>query len=46
MKIVDEDKVLLLLNSLLDSYEYPITILLYGKYERIFEDVSSASMNN
>ena len=46
VKISDEDKALLLLNSLLDSYDHLITIVLYGKDEIKFDDVSNALTNN
>lgn len=46
VEIVDEDKALLLLNSLPDSYDHLTTTLLYGKDEVKFNDVSNALMNN
>jgi hypothetical protein len=46
VKISDEDKALLLLNSLPDSYDHLITIVLYGKDEIKFDDVSNALTNN
>ena len=42
VKIDDEDKALLLLNSLHDTYEHLTTTLLYGKDEIKFNDVSNA----
>ena len=42
----DEDKALLLLNFLPDTYEHLTTTLLYGKDEIKFNDVSNALMNN
>lgn len=42
----DDDKALLLLNSLTDSYEHLTSTLLYGKPEIIFEGVSNLLMNN
>ncbi|KAF3433485.1 hypothetical protein FNV43_RR24587 [Rhamnella rubrinervis] len=41
-----EDKALLLLNSLPESYEHLTTTLLYGKDEVKFVDVSNALVNN
>ncbi|TXG65804.1 hypothetical protein EZV62_007079 [Acer yangbiense] len=46
VEIIDEDKALLLLNSLPDTYEHLTTTLLYGKDEVKFIDVSNALMNN
>ena len=46
VKIDDEDKVLLLLNSLPESYEFLVTTLLYGIINIDFEDVSNALINN
>ena len=46
VEIDDEDKALLLLNSLPESYEHLTTTLLYGKDEIKFNDVSNALMNN
>ena len=42
----DEDKTLLLLNSLLEFYEFFVTTLLHGIIDLEFEDVSNALMNN
>lgn len=46
VEVEDEDKALLLLNSLPDEYQYLITTLLYGKEEIKFEDVSNTLVNN
>ena len=46
VEIGDEDKALLLLNSLLDIYDHLITTLLYGKDEIKFDDVSNVLTNN
>ncbi|TXG49655.1 hypothetical protein EZV62_025530 [Acer yangbiense] len=46
VEIIDEDKALLLLNSLPDTYEHLTTTLLYGKDEVKFIDVSNALVNN
>lgn len=46
VEISDEDKALLLLNSLPDIYDHLITTLLYGKDEIKFDDVSNALTNN
>ena len=46
VEILDEDKALLLLNYLPDTYDHLITTLLYGKNEIKFDDVSNALMNN
>jgi cell division cycle protein 20 (cofactor of APC complex) len=46
LEIDDEDKALLLLNSLPDIYEHLITILLYGKEKIKFIDGSNALVNN
>ena len=46
VEIIDEDKALLLLNSLPESYEHLTTTLLYGKDEVKFVDVSNALVNN
>jgi len=42
----DEDKALLLLNSLPNTYEHLVTTLLYGKENIKFIDVSNALVNN
>ncbi|XP_058192579.1 uncharacterized protein LOC131309885 isoform X3 [Rhododendron vialii] len=46
VEILDEDKVLLLLNSLPNAYDHLITTLLYEKDEIRFDDVSNALVNN
>jgi len=46
VEIDDEDKALLLLNSLPDTYEHLVTTLMYGKEKIKFIDVSNALMNN
>jgi len=46
VKIDDEDKALLLLNSLPDIYWHLVAILLYGKENIKFIDVFNALMNN
>ncbi|TXG46307.1 hypothetical protein EZV62_028187 [Acer yangbiense] len=45
VEISDEDKALLLLNSLPDTYEHLTTTLLYGKDEVKFIDVSNTLVN-
>uniref|UniRef100_A0A5B7BZJ7 Putative copia LTR rider n=1 Tax=Davidia involucrata TaxID=16924 RepID=A0A5B7BZJ7_DAVIN len=45
-EIKEEDKALLLLNSLPDSYDHLTTTLLYGKDKIKFDDVSNALVNN
>lgn len=44
--ILDEDKALLLLNSLQQEYDHLSTTLLYGKDSIKFDDVSNALANN
>ena len=44
--VSSEDKALLLLNSLPDTYDHLITTLLYGKDEIKFDDVSNVLTNN
>ena len=46
VEIKDEDKALLLLNSLLDTYDHLITTLLYWKNEIKFNDVANTLTNN
>ena len=46
VEIDDEDKALLLLNSLPNTYEHLITTLLYRKEEIKFDDVSNTLINN
>ncbi|KAM2047258.1 hypothetical protein ACFX1T_005942 [Malus domestica] len=43
--IKDEDKALILLNSLPDSYEHFVTTIMHGKETVKFEDMSNALMN-
>ena len=43
---INEDKALLLLNALPESYEFLVTIVLHGLTDIVFEDVSNALMNN
>lgn len=44
--IVDEDKAILLLNSLPDEYDHPIRTLLYEKEEIKFDVVANALIGN
>ena len=46
VKFDDEDRSLLLLNSLSDSYEHFVTILLYGKETLNFEEVTQDIISN
>ena len=46
VEILDEDKALLLLNSLPKDYDHLSTTLMYGKDTITFDDVSNALMNN
>jgi hypothetical protein len=46
VKIDDEDKVVVLINSLPDTYEHLATTLMYGKDTLKFEDVSNALTND
>lgn len=46
VQIDDEDKTLLLLNSLPDTYDHLINTLLYGKKKIKYVDVSNALVNN
>lgn len=46
VKINDEDKTVLFLNSLPDTYDHLTTTLLYGKDEIKFDDVCNALINN
>ncbi|KAL7219791.1 hypothetical protein ACSBR2_012785 [Camellia fascicularis] len=46
VQIDDEDKALLLLNSLPDTYDYLTITLLYGKEKIKYVDVSNALVNN
>ena len=43
IKILDEDKALLLLNRLPNTYDHLITMLVYRKDEIKFDDISNAS---
>ena len=45
-EIKDEDKALILLNSLPESYEHLCTTIMYGKEKLVFADVSSILINN
>uniref|UniRef100_A0A5B7C411 Retrovirus-related Pol polyprotein from transposon TNT 1-94 n=1 Tax=Davidia involucrata TaxID=16924 RepID=A0A5B7C411_DAVIN len=45
-EIKEEDKALLLLNSLPDSYDHLTSTFLYGKDKIRFDDVSNALVNN
>ena len=45
-QVGDEDKALLLLNSLPDSYDHLTTTLLYGKEKIKYIDVANALVNN
>ena len=46
VKIDDEDKAFILLNSLSQSYDHIITVILYDKETLIFEDVTSTLLSN
>ena len=46
VEVKDEDKALLLLNSLLDEYDHLITTLFCGRKEIKFEDVSNTLVND
>ncbi|KAG5565105.1 hypothetical protein RHGRI_001111 [Rhododendron griersonianum] len=46
VEILDEDKALLLLNSLPKDYDHLSTTLMYGKDTIKFDDVSNALVNN
>lgn len=46
LEISEEDKVLLLLNSLSDSYECLTTTILYGMSKIRYEEVLNSTMNN
>ncbi|KAB2613130.1 retrotransposon protein [Pyrus ussuriensis x Pyrus communis] len=45
-KIKDEDKALILMNSLLESYESFVTTWIYGRETINFDEISSAVMNH
>ena len=46
VKIDEEDKALILLSSLPESYDHIITIMLYGKKTLILEKVTSTLLSN
>ena len=46
VKINEEDKALILLNSLSESYDHIVTAILYGKETLILEEVTSALLSN
>ena len=46
VKIDEEDKALILLSSLSQSYDYIITTILYGKKTLILEEVTSTLLSN
>jgi len=46
VKIDEEDKVLILLSSLPESYDHIITTMLYGKKTLIVEEVTSTLLSN
>ena len=46
VKIDEEDKALIFLSSLLESYDHIVTTMLYGKKTLIFEEVSSTPLSN
>ena len=46
VEIDDENKAILFLNSLPDTYDHLTTTLLYGKDKIKFNDVSNALINN
>ena len=46
VKINEEDKALILLSSLSQSYDHIITIMLYGKKTLILEEVKSTLLSN
>ena len=46
VKINEEDKALILLSSLSQSYDHIITIMLYSKINLILEEVTSALLSN
>ena len=43
---IDEDKALILLSSLPESYDYIVTTMLYGKETLILEEVTSTLLFN
>jgi len=46
VKIDEEEKALILLSSLSESYDHIITIILYGKKTLILEEVMSTLLSN
>jgi len=46
VKIDKEDKVLILLSSLSESYDHIITTMLYGKETLILEEITSTLLSN
>jgi len=46
VKIDEEDKALILLSFLLESYDHIITTILYGKETLILEEVTSTLLSN
>ena len=46
VKIDKEDKVMILLSSLLESYDHIVTTMLYGKETLILEEVTSTLLSN
>jgi len=46
VKINEEDKGLILLSSLLESYDHIVTTMLYGKETLILEKVTSTFLSN
>ena len=46
VKIYEEDKALILLSSLPESYDHIVTTMLYGKKTLILEEVTSAHLSN
>ena len=46
VNIAEEDKALILLSSLLESYDHIVTTMLYGKETRILKEVMSTLLSN
>ena len=46
VKVDEEDKVLILLSSFSQSYDYIVTTMLYGKETLILEEVTSTLLSN
>ena len=46
VKIDEEDKALILLSSLPESYDYIVSTMLYGKETLILEEVTSTLLSN